>query len=57
MMRAQAESLRKQGIEARFVSLGRVGHFIPVETAAQVAELIDWARGDPSLAAAPATAQ
>jgi hypothetical protein len=43
-MRAQADALRKAGIEARYVSLGPYGHFIPVETATAVAELIDWTR-------------
>jgi hypothetical protein len=45
-MRREIAGLRAQGIEARFVSLGKVGHFIPVETATAVGELVDWARGE-----------
>jgi predicted esterase len=43
-MRAEADDLRRQGIEARFVSLGPVGHFIPVSSGTAIAELIDWSR-------------
>jgi predicted esterase len=43
-MRAQALELRRQGVEARFVSLGPVGHFIPVSSGMAIAELIDWTR-------------
>lgn len=44
-MRAQADALAKAGVEVRYVSLGPVGHNIPVDSATPVAELIDWARG------------
>jgi predicted esterase len=55
-LRAGAEALRRQGVEARFVSLGRVGHVIPQSTSPVIARLIDWARdGDPP-PSAPASA-
>jgi predicted esterase len=45
-MRAEADRLRRQGIEARYVSLGNSeGHFISPSTGNTVAELIDWCRG------------
>ncbi len=44
-MRATAASLQKENIDARFVSLGHVGHVIPQSTSATIAALIDWARG------------
>jgi predicted esterase len=44
-MRAQAAALARQGIETRYVSLGKkIGHFIPVDSATPIAELIDWTR-------------
>lgn len=43
-MRAVAASLSRAGIDARYVSLGKVGHFIPDSTSAPIAELIAWAR-------------
>ncbi len=46
-MRSTVHSLQRAGVEARFVSLGPVGHFLPVETASAMAELIDWTRGAP----------
>jgi predicted esterase len=46
-MRAGADALKRQGVEARFVSLGRVGHVIPQATSPAIGQLIDWARGDP----------
>jgi predicted esterase len=45
-MRAQADSLQRQGVEARFVSLGRVGHVIPQSTSPAIGKLVDWVRGD-----------
>lgn len=44
-MRRAAASLRKRGVQARFESLGRVGHVIPDSTSAPIGRLIDWARG------------
>jgi predicted esterase len=46
-LRSQAEALRRQGVDARFVSLGRVGHVIPQSTSRSLAALIDWSRGEP----------
>ena len=43
-MRANAEALRRQGIAARFVSLGHVGHVLPRSTSKVLGELVDWAR-------------
>lgn len=45
-MRALAASLRAQGVEARWASFGKVGHFLPVGTATTMSELIEWARGE-----------
>jgi predicted esterase len=45
-LRAEADALRRQRVEARFVSLGRVGHVIPQSTSEAVAQLIDWTRGE-----------
>src|SRR5262249_32286318 len=53
-MRAQADSLHRQGVEARFVSLGRVGHVIPQSTSPAIGQLIDWVRGEPDPPAAAA---
>jgi hypothetical protein len=43
-MRAEVDALRRAGVDARFVSLGRVGHFLPQSTSAPIAALIDWTR-------------
>lgn len=43
-MRAHAAELRAAGVDARFVSLGRVGHVLPQSTSAAIGELVDWAR-------------
>jgi predicted esterase len=43
-MKQLAESLSKQGITARYASFGKVGHFLPVDSAIVMAELIDWTR-------------
>jgi hypothetical protein len=44
-MRAEAERLRRAGVDARYVSLGKdEGHFISVATGGAVARLIDWCR-------------
>jgi pimeloyl-ACP methyl ester carboxylesterase len=40
-----AERLRRQGVEARFVSLGAVGHTYAAEHPAALAEAIAWAGG------------
>ena len=46
-MRDEAERLRREGIDARYVSLGPdEGHFSSVSTGKTVAQLIDWARGE-----------
>lgn len=46
-MRAEAASLARAGVEARYVSLGKdEGHFISVTTGAVVASLVDWALGE-----------
>lgn len=45
-MRALANSLKSQGIEARYASFGAVGHFLPVSSAFTMSELVAWARGD-----------
>jgi hypothetical protein len=46
-MRAAAEDLRRQGIDARWVSLGKdEGHFTSVDTGKTMAQLIDWARAE-----------
>jgi hypothetical protein len=45
-MRAEADQLRRHGIDARYVSLGTdESHFSSVSTGKTVAELIDWCRG------------
>jgi predicted esterase len=43
-MRALAAALKSQGIEARYASFGAVGHFLPVDSATTMSELIAWAR-------------
>ncbi|MGZ3477550.1 MAG: alpha/beta hydrolase [Polyangiales bacterium] len=45
-MKALANALKSQGVEARYASFGPVGHFLPVDTASTMAELIAWARGE-----------
>jgi predicted esterase len=46
-MRAEVEQLRREGIDARYVSLGGdEGHFSSVSTGKTVAALIDWCRGE-----------
>jgi predicted esterase len=45
-MRALAAALKANGIQARYASFGDVGHFLPVNSATAMGELIDWARGD-----------
>jgi hypothetical protein len=46
-MRAEAARLASQGIEARFVSLGKdESHFASVSTGKTIAELIDWCRAN-----------
>jgi predicted esterase len=45
-MRAEAERLRREGIEVRYASLGKEeSHFTSVSTGKVVAQLIDWCRG------------
>lgn len=44
-MQRAAAALKKQGIRARFVSLGQTGHFFPDSTSAPIGRVIDWARG------------
>jgi predicted esterase len=45
-MRAEAEKLHREGIDARYVSLGKdESHFTSVSTGKTVAQLIDWCRG------------
>jgi len=44
-MRANAEALRRQGIDARFVSLGHVGHVLSRSTSKILGELVDRAHG------------
>lgn len=44
MVRA-VDKLRAGGIEARFVSLGRMGHGLPANLAVVLAEPLSWARG------------
>jgi pimeloyl-ACP methyl ester carboxylesterase len=51
-MRRAAAALEKQGIQARYESLGRTGHVIPDSTSAPIGRLIDWAR-DQAHAGAP----
>ena len=46
LLRARAYTLAQAGVDARFLSLGHVGHFLPPQTSALVGQLIDWARGD-----------
>jgi predicted esterase len=45
-MQEEAEKLRRAGVDARWFSLGKVDHFIPVNTATPLAEQIDWARAE-----------
>jgi predicted esterase len=45
-MRALANALKSQGIEARYASFGAVGHFLPVDSAFTMSELLAWARGE-----------
>jgi predicted esterase len=46
-MRAEVEQLRRGGVDARYVSLGKdEGHFISVSTGKTVAQLLDWCRGE-----------
>jgi predicted esterase len=46
-LRAEAEKLRREGIDSRYVSLGKdESHFSSVATGRTIAELIDWCRGD-----------
>jgi hypothetical protein len=45
-MRAEAERLRRSGVDARYVSLGKdEGHFLSVSTGKMVAQALDWCRG------------
>jgi predicted esterase len=45
-MRALAAALKANGVDARWASFGAdVGHFLPVDSAKPMAELIAWARG------------
>jgi predicted esterase len=46
VLRANAETLRRAGVETCFLSLGRMGHTIPQSTSRPIAQLVDWARGD-----------
>ena len=46
-MRAEAEKLRSEGVDSRYVSLGKdESHFSSVGTGRTIAQLIDWCRGD-----------
>jgi hypothetical protein len=46
-MRTEAERLRREGIDARFVSLGKgESHFSSVATGKTIAQLIDWCRSE-----------
>jgi predicted esterase len=46
-MRRAAASLEREGLGARYLSLGRVGHVIPDATSGEIAALIEWAREAP----------
>jgi hypothetical protein len=46
-MRAEAEKLQREGVDVRYVSLGKdESHFTSVSTGKTVAQLIDWCRGE-----------
>ena len=46
-MRAEAETLLREGIDVRYVSLGAdESHFTSVSTGKTIAQLIDWCRGE-----------
>jgi predicted esterase len=46
-MRAEAEKLRREGIDSRYASLGKdESHFSSVATGRTIAQLIDWCRRD-----------
>jgi len=46
-MRAEAERLRREGVDARYVSLGKdEGHFTSVSSGKVIAQLIDWCRSE-----------
>jgi hypothetical protein len=43
---AQVTALSANGVEARWFSFGDVGHFLPVDSAKEMAQLIAWARAE-----------
>lgn len=45
-MKRLAESLARQGVTAKYASFGRLGHWLPVDSAKLMSELIEWARGE-----------
>jgi hypothetical protein len=47
-MLATSKRLEREGIDTRFVSLGRVGHTYVAETGAPLAAAIEWAAGGSS---------